>query len=139
MKIARLLSSSFLVLAVALVVYGLFGLSRFAWYTGAYYDERMILFDHGFYPFAWGIALLLMGQIARLHHRRPAMLLAAGTALMLLVWKRATVPGAIANQQLFPDSDLLAGLIVTTVVVIVLALIDRPVEQAIRKALGRTR
>lgn len=78
MKIARLLSSSFLVLAVALVAYGLFGFSRFAWYTGAYYDERMILFDHGFYPFAWGIALLLMGQIARLHHRRPAMLLAAG-------------------------------------------------------------
>ncbi|MED5615620.1 hypothetical protein [Janthinobacterium sp. P210005] len=139
MKIARMLSSSFLVLAVALVVYGLFGLSRFAWYTGAYYDERMILFDHGFYPFAWGIALLLMGQIARLHHRRPAMLLAAGAALLLLVWKRATVPGAITNQQLFPDPALLEGMIVTAVVVFVLALIDRPVEQAIRKALARTR
>ncbi|AQR68236.1 hypothetical protein BZG29_07590 [Janthinobacterium sp. LM6] len=138
MKIARLLSSSFLVLAVALVAYGLFGLSRFAWYTGAYYDERMILFDHGFYPFAWGIALL-MGQIARLHHRRPAMLLAAGAALVLLLWKRATVPDGIANQQLFPGPDLLEGLIVTAVVVIVLALIDRPVEQAIRKAFRRTR
>lgn len=138
MKIARLLSSSFLVLAVALFAYGLFGFSHFAWYTGAYYDERMILFDHGFYPFAWGIALLLMGQIARLQHRRPAMLLAAGAALVLLVWKRATVPAPIANQQLFPDPALLEGLIVTAVVVIVLALIDRPVEQAIRKALART-
>lgn len=139
MKIARLLSTSFLVLAVALVAYGLFGLSHFAWYTGAYYDERMILFDHGFYPFAWGIALLLMGQIARFQHRRPAMLLAAGAALLLLLWKRATVPVAIANQQLFPDPALLEGLIVTSIVVIVLALIDHPVEQAIRKALGRTR
>lgn len=139
MKIARLLSSSFLILAMGLVAYGLFGFSHFAWYTGAYYDERMILFDHGFYPFAWGIALLLMGQIARLHHRRPAMLLAAGAALVLFLWKRATVPDAIANQQLFPDPDLLAGLIVTAVVVIILALIDSPIEQAIRKALGRTR
>lgn len=139
MKIARLLSSGFLVLAVALVVYGLFGFSRFAWYTGVYYDERMILFDHGAYPFAWGIALLLTGQIARLHHRRPAMLLAAGAALLLLLWKRATVPAAIANQRLFPDPALLEALIVTAAVVIVLALIDRPVEQAIRKALGRTR
>ena len=138
MKIARLLSSGFLVLAVALVVYGLFGFSRFAWYTGVYHDERMILFDHGAYPFAWGIALLLTGQIARLHHRRPAMLLAAGAALLLL-WKRATVPAAIANQRLFPDPALLEALIVTAAVVIVLALIDRPVEQAIRKALGRTR
>ncbi|MGK5006189.1 hypothetical protein [Janthinobacterium sp. LB2P70] len=139
MKIARLLSSSFLVLAAALVAYGLFGFSHFSWCTGAYYDERMILFDHGFYPFAWGIALLLMGQIARLHQRRAAMLLAAGAALVLLLWKRATVPAAIANLQLFPDPDLLEGLIITAVVVIVLALIDRPVEQAIRKALGRTR
>lgn len=98
----------------------------------------MILFDQGFYPFAWGIALLLTGQIARLHHCRPAMLLAAGAALLLL-WKSATVSAAIANQQLFPDPALLKGLIVTDAVVIVLALIGRPIEQAIRKALGRTR
>jgi hypothetical protein len=139
MKIARALSCSFLVLAVALVAYGLFGFSRFAWYTGEYYDERMVLFDHGFYPFAWGIAFLLIGQIARLPYRRPAMLVAAGAALVLLLWKRVTVPSAVPNQQLFPDPSLLDGLIVTAVVVIVLALIDRPIEQAIRKALGRHR
>ena len=137
MKIARLLSSSFLALAVALVAYGLFGLSRFAWYTGEYYDVRMVLFDHGFYPFAWGIALLLIGQIARLHHRCPAMLLAAGASLLLFLWKRATVPGATTNQRLFPAPDLLEGLIVISAVVIVLALIDRPIERTIRKALGR--
>ncbi len=135
----RLLSSGFLVVAVALVAYGLFGLSRFAWYTGEYYDERMVLFDHGFYPFAWGIALLVIGQIARLHHRLPAMLAAAGAALVLFVWKRATVPGDVAGQRLFPDPSLLDGLIVTAVAVIVLALIDRPIEQAIRNALQRTR
>lgn len=139
MKILRLLSSSFLVLAVALVGYGLFCFSRFAWYTGEYYDERMILFDHGFYPFAWGITMLLLGQIARLHHRLPAMLLAAGAALMLFLWKRATVPGDVAGHRLFPDASLLDELIVAAMVVIVLALIDRPIEQAIRKVLRRPR
>ena len=139
MKIKRLLSSSFLVLAVALVAYGLFGFSRFAWYTGEYHDERMVLFDHGFFPFAWGLALLLIGQVARFHHRRPAMLVAASAALILFLWKRATVPAAVANQQLFPDPNLLNGLIVTAIVVIVLALIDRPVEQAIRHVFRRRR
>lgn len=139
MKTARFLSSSFLILAVLLVAYGLFGFSRFAWYTGEYYDERMVLFDHGFYPFAWGIAFLLIGQIGRFYHRRQAMLVAAGAALMLFLWKRATVPDPIANQQLFPDPSLLNGLIVTAIVVIVLALIDRPIEQAIRKVLRRIR
>lgn len=139
MKIKRLLSSCFLVLAVTLVAYGLFGFSRFAWYTGEYYDERLVLFDHGFYPFAWGIAFLLIGQVARFHHRRPAMLVAASAALMLFLWKRATVPAAVANQQLFPDPNLLNGLIVTAIVVIVLALIDRPVEQVIRHVFRRRR
>jgi hypothetical protein len=139
MKITRVLSSGFLVLAVALVAYGLFGLSRFAWYTGEYYDERMVLFDHGFYPFAWGIALLVIGQIARLHHRRPAMLVAAGAALVLLFWKRATVPSAIADQQLFPDSSLLNGLIVIALVVIALALADGPIDRAIRRVFRRNR
>ena len=76
MRITRLLSSSVLVLAVSLVANGLFGFLHFAWHTGEYYDQRMVLFDHGFYPFAWGIALLLTGQVARFHHRRSAMLLA---------------------------------------------------------------
>jgi len=138
MNITRALSSGFLVLAVTLVAYGLFGLSRFAWYTGEYYDERMLFFDHGFYPFAWGIALLLIGQIARLHHRLPAMLLAAGAALVLFLWKRATVPGDVAGQRLFPDPSMLDWLIVTAVVVIVLALLDRLIEQAIRRAFRRS-
>ena len=121
------------------MAYGLFGFSHFAWYTGEYYDERMVLFDHGFYPFAWGIAILLIGQIARLYHRRPAMLVAASAALVVFLWKRATVPTAIADQQLFPDSNLLNGLIVTAIVVIILALIDRPIENAIRNVFRRIR
>lgn len=139
MKITRFLSSSFLILAVALVGYGLFGFSRFAWYNGEYYDERMIGFHNGFYPFAWGIAGLLIGQIFRLHHRIQAMLLAAGAALALFIWKRATVPGNVSGQELFPDPSMLNQLIVIAVVVIVLALVDRPIEQAIRSALRRTR
>ena len=139
MKLAQLLSSGFLVLAIALVGYGLFGLSHFEWYSGEYYDERLFLFDNGVYPFMWGIALLLIGQFARLHHRRPAMLLAAGTALALLLWKRATVPATVPGQSLFPDPVLLHGLIVISAVVIVLALLDRPIEQAIQKVLRRTR
>jgi hypothetical protein len=46
---------------------------------------------------------------------------------------RDHVGEAIANQQLFPDPDLLEGPIVTAVVVIILAPIDRHVEQAIRQ------
>lgn len=48
---------------------------------------------------------------------------------------RGHVGEAIANQQLFPDPDLREGAIVTAVVVIILALIDRPVEQAIRQVI----
>ncbi len=137
MKITRLLSCGFLIAAVTLVGYGLFGLSRFTWYTGEYYDERMVLFDHGFYPFSWGIALLVIGQVARLHHRLPAMLAAGGASLLLFVWKRATVPGDVVGQRLFPDPGLLDTLIVTAVVVVVLALIDRPIERAMRNTFRR--
>lgn len=126
---ARLLSSAFLALAVALVAYGLFGLSHFARYTGEYFDERLVLFDNGIYPFMWGVVLLVIGQIARLHHRRPAMLLAAVAALVLFVWKRLTVPAVIPGQELFPDVGLLNELIVICSVVLCLALADGHIQR----------
>lgn len=127
--VARFLSSAFLVLAVALVAYGLFGLSHFAWYTGEYIDERLVLFDNGVYPFMWGVVLLALGLFARLYHRRPAILLAAGAALVLFIWKRLTVPAAVAGQELFPDPALLNELIAIAAVLLVLALVDRPIQR----------
>ncbi|MDR5753698.1 MULTISPECIES: hypothetical protein [unclassified Caballeronia] len=131
MKIAsvlRLLSVTFLTLAVALVAYGLFGLSHFARYTGEYSDERLVLFDNGVYPFMWGVMLLIIGQLACLRHRRPAMLLAAGTAFALFVWMHVSVPLPLAGQAFFPDVGLLDSLIAICVVVLCLALADRPIQ-----------
>lgn len=139
MKPASLLSSGFLILAVALVGYGLFGLSHFEWYTGEFYDQHLVVFDNGVYPFMWGIALLLIGQIARLQHRFPATLLAAGAALLLLVWQRAMAPGAVAGREVFPDAGLLNELIIIAAVVLAIGLADRPIERLIRSALGRNR
>lgn len=124
MNATRLLSSSFLVLAIALVLYGLFGLSHFDWYVGEYYDERMVLFDNGFYPFAWGVALLLIGQFARFHYRVRAMLTAGIVAVVVLLWKRATVPVPLADHTLFPDKTLLNELIVIAIVIVGLALAE---------------
>ncbi|MDO3527520.1 hypothetical protein ACNRBH_09110 [Ralstonia pseudosolanacearum] len=141
-SVTRLLSTAFLSLAVALVAYGLFGLAHFAWYTGEYFDDRLVLFDNGVYPFMWGITLLVIGQLARLHHRRPATFLAAGAALALFVWKRATVPGPVAGQELFPDAELLNELIAIAFVLLALALADRPIQRvlnSIRTILRRTR
>lgn len=130
----RFLSSGLLALACALVACGLVGLSHFEWYTGAYYDERLAPFDNGFYPFMWGVLLLLLGQLARLRHRRAAMLLAASAALGVLIWMRATVPAAEAQLELFPDPQLLDALIVIAAVVMVLALADPLIARAIRHA-----
>jgi hypothetical protein len=135
--VTRILSVAFLIVAIALVSYGLFGLSHFAWYTGQYFDDRLVLFDNGVYPFVLG-AVLLIGQLVRLQHRRPIMLLAAGMALVLLVWKRLTLPMALSSQALFPDSALLNELIVIAFVLLILALADRSIERVIRKIIGRT-
>ncbi len=62
----RLLGTVFLAFAVSLLAYGLYGLSRFAWYTGACFDDRLVLFDNGVYPFLWGCLFLLLGQCLRL-------------------------------------------------------------------------
>jgi hypothetical protein len=129
----RLMSSVFLLGAVALVAYGLFGLSHFAVYTGEYLDERLVLFDNGVYPFMWGVILLLIGQLVRLHHRRPAMLTAAGAAIVILVWKRATVPAAVAGQSVFPDAALLSELLVIAGVLLVLALADHAMAAGLRR------
>ena len=136
-SVTRFLSLSFLALAVVLVAYGVFGLSHFSWYTGEYFDDRLFLFDNGVYPFMWGVTLLVIGQLVRLHHRRPAILIAAGTALALFVWKRATVPAPVAGQTLFPDAELLNELIAICAVLLCLALADRHIQRLLSAVFGR--
>ena len=139
MNATRFLSSGFLMLAVALVLYGLFGLSNFGWYVGDYHDERLVLFDNGFYPFAWGTTLLLIGQLARFHYRVRAMLTAGSVAIVVLLWKRATVPVPLANHALFPDIMLLNELIAISTMIVGLALVDSHIARAIRNILRRDR
>lgn len=69
----RLFSLAFQTCAALLAAYGFFGLSRFAWYSGEYFDERLIIFDNGFYPFFWAVILLVLSQLLRLHARRMFM------------------------------------------------------------------
>lgn len=125
---ARFWSAIFLAFATLLVAYGLFGLSRFAWYVGEYFDDRLVLFDNGVYPFLWGYLFLLIGQIFRLHLRRPFMGAAAFAGLLLLLWKRVTVPAHGTGQELFPDAELLNELIVMCVVMLGLVLADRHLQ-----------
>ena len=119
--------------AVALVGYGLFGLSHFAHYTGEHFDKRLVLFDNGVYPFMWGVILLLIGQLARLHHRRPAMLTAASAAIVILAWKRTTVPPAVAGQSVFPGAGLLNELLLIAGVLLLLALADHAMAAGLRR------
>lgn len=135
---ARILSSAFLTLSALLTMYGLFGLSRSAWYTGDYFDARLVLFDNGVYPFLWGCFFLLVGQLLRLHSRRAFMGAAAVAGLLLLLWKRATIPlhGPV-GQQLFPDAGLLNTLIALCIAMLALALIDRHLQHVIDLLLRR--
>lgn len=137
--ITRLISSLFLLLALLLVAYGLFGFSRFVWYSGEYFDERLVLFDNGVYPYILGVVLLVLGQIARLHYRRLAMFLASSTSIAFLAWKRATVPSTVLGQALFPDAELLNELMLMAAVLLVLTLLDYPIDRVIRKVLNRDR
>jgi hypothetical protein len=121
----RILSNAFLAFAVVLVLYGLFGLSRFAWYQGMYFDDRLVIFDNGVYPFLWGVLLLLLGQLLRLNGRRSYMGGAAAAALLLLLWKRTTIPAnGHPREELFPDAELLNELIVIALVMLGLVAAD---------------
>lgn len=133
---ARLMSMAFLSLAVLLVAYGLYGLSHFAMYTGEYFDERLLLFDNGVYPFIWGIVTLIICQLARLRHHRSAMLIAVGTAFVLFVHMRVSIPSPIAGQAIFPDRSLLNQLIAICVVMFCLALADRSIQRLLRLIFG---
>lgn len=129
----RLLGTVFLAFAVSLVGYGLYGLSRFALYTGEFfYDDRLIAFDNGVYPFLWGCLFLLLGQCLRLHLRRLFMGVAAAAGLLLLLWMRLTAPEVgNTNEKLFPDAELLDDLMAVCMAMLGLMLADRFVQRLI--------
>lgn len=126
----RLVGTIFLAFAASLVAYGLYGLSRFVWYTGEYFDDRLVVFDHSVYPFLWGCLFLLLGQCLRLHFRRIFMDLVAVSGLLFLMWKRTTIPAiGNAHEQLFPGAAVLDNLIVVCAAMLGLMLSDRFVQR----------
>lgn len=130
--VGRIASGAFLALSAAVFAYGLFGLSRFNWYRGAYFDDSLILFDNGFYAFFWGSLLLSIGLLMRLRRGREFTLAAMGAGLTLLLWMRATVPAIRdTGEELFPDAGLLNALIFVCCVLGLLALADRQVQLVI--------
>lgn len=123
---SRIASTAFLAFAASLAAYGLYGLSGSTAYTGEYHDSRLIGFDNGVYPFLWGCLLLLLGQCLRLRRRLVFMGATAVTGLLVLAWKRVSIP-ALENaaEKLFPDAGILDDLIVVCAVMLGLMLADR--------------
>lgn len=123
-RVIRVLGFGWLIIAALMVAYGLFGLSHFASYTGEYVDERLVLFDNGFYPFLWGGVMLVVAQILRVQQQRYIMTIAAVAGLLVLGWKRATIPAPRPPQLIFPDAELLTWLIVVCLILLCLACVD---------------
>ncbi len=135
-RITQLLSGGFLTLAVLLIGYGLFGLSRFSSYTGEFSDDRLVFFDNGFYPFFWGVLLLVISQLLRLQWHRFVMGATSIVGLTFFLLKRATAP--VLNhtgQAVFPDAQLLNELIVVCIVLFGLTLADRYIQRGIEMSI----
>lgn len=128
----RIASTIFLTFASSLVAYGLYGLSRFSTYTGEYFDDRLAGFDNGVYPFVWGCLFLVLGQCLRLRGRSQFVGMVALAGILLLSWKRITMPDlGNAAVQLFPDAEILDSLIVVCAALWGLVLADRFVQRFI--------
>ncbi|RBJ39527.1 hypothetical protein BRN91_14515 [Xanthomonas oryzae pv. oryzae] len=54
-----ILFTLFLVIAIVLVAWGIYGMVTFTDLTGSGYDDRFFVFDNGVFPFLWGCLLLL--------------------------------------------------------------------------------
>lgn len=132
LKPARFFSVAFQTCATLLAAYGLFGLSRFAWYSGEYFDDSLIGFDNGFYPFFWGVVFLVTGQLLRLQGRRGFMGAVAIAGLLVFSFKLMTLPKLTPiGQALYPSVDLLKDLIIVCVILVGLTLADKRIQQGI--------
>ncbi|MEN3113062.1 hypothetical protein ACFONG_15845 [Uliginosibacterium paludis] len=135
---SKFISQAFQTFTVLLAAYGIFGLSRFSWYSGEYFDERLIIFDNGFYPFSWAVFLLVLSQVLRLHARRMFMGSIAASGLLVFVFKLMTLPkDDRIGQELFPSPDLLEGLVLACVILLGLVLMDKFIQQGIDWAVVR--
>lgn len=129
-SVARSLSGAYLCLATGLAMWGIYGMSRFQAYSGVFYDPRFVVFDNGLYPFLWGGALLVLGQLCRLKDGRYATLFVSVTGLLVFGWKRLTVPLEGNGQKAFPDEWLLIELLLICVALAATALADRYLQRA---------
>lgn len=127
--VGRVLSAAFLAVAVLLILQGLFGLpgqrdfgalSRFGIYQG--FDP--VELQNGVTPFLLGNFMLLVGELLQLRLRRPVMGVVAGVALVLLLWKSATIPAVPKGHWIFPDASTLEFLIPVSLLVFGFAVIE---------------
>lgn len=120
----RWLPAFWLVLATLLVIYGLFGLSKFSMYVGEFYDERLVLFDNGLYLFIWGITFFVIAEVFRVRHAARALTAVSAISLGGFAWLRARAPTTVSGQQFFPDRALLNELLLACFALLVIGLAD---------------
>jgi hypothetical protein len=66
-SVRRAVSTTFIVVAVLLICWGGYGIATFpAEAEGSGWDERFGFFDNGYYPFLWGVIVLVVGALLRL-------------------------------------------------------------------------
>lgn len=131
-RIASVFSVIFQIFSACLAVCGLISLSRFEWYSGEYYDSRLIVFDNGVYPFLWGMVFLVFGLLMRLFWRRGFLGCVAIIGLFEFSYELIVIPEHIpAGCAVFPSADLLKDLIVVCLVSLGLVLVEKHIRQGV--------
>ena len=137
-RVLRLFAVVLLVLATFLVGYGLFGLSKFNPYVGEFYDERLVLFDNGLYPFMWGATFFVIAEVFRIRHAARVLSVVSAFSLGLFLWLRVRAPAAAAGgQQFFPDRSMLNDLLFACLVLLSIALADLMISRRSRSDAAR--
>jgi len=136
-KVLRLLGAALLLLATLLVAYGLFGLSKFNAYVGEFYDDRLVLFDNGLYPFMWGAAFFVFAELFRIRHAARVLAGVSAVSLCVFLWLKARAPVAVSGQQFFPDRSMLNELLIACLVLLSVALADLLISRRFRSGAGR--
>ena len=123
-KVLRILAVALLALATLLVAYGLFGLSKFNAYVGEFYDDRLVLFDNGLYPFMLGAAFFVIAEVFRVRHAARVLSVVSVFSFGLFLWLRARAPLAVGGQQFFPDRSMLNELLLVCFFLFAISLAD---------------
>lgn len=137
-KLLRLLSTALLGLATLLIAYGLFGLSKFNMRMGEFYDDRLVLFDNGLYPFIWGTALFALAEVFRVRHVARVVAVVSAFSLGPLLWLRTRVATAVGGQQIFPDGSMLDELLLACSFLLAVALADLLIARRLKSGARHT-